>query len=1036
MNLKNLPSGKKKEISFIFIISLALFLLLFISFNSLSNNFTNSLGKDQKLEMDQFSVWVNNSDYYIKAKPHTTFGGYVYVDVINRMSSGYYNIVFGFDNITIPAEIAWQNETINKLGKEKKEWKEYGSKKFKKTKYKDKTLRDKDTPIAHYLKDIYLEQNKLLKLRFLVPPSEKGYNSKYNIAFYPSSYKQNLDKAYDDSNFFELDPWVKYGDNDIFLIYSDDGETDLTYRNGSLGDSWSGEGVFSADGDSVFIDIVKHPFESWSAIAYQMPTATNDSHVIFWDGEKLYNDNELFNTGVSISSGSYLAVEFESQSGDLHAIYRNYGAGNITLEKYNGTGWNYESAFDTDQTVEDLSLYSNPIKDELIILYTDSSDDLWAVVWNGTAFDSGTEISTNLDTNGFRKKYDGDFYQDGSYFLGATSNDETDNDFKYFNWNGSNWTTRYSSVSSTYGDVEYINILASEVTNVMYGFFGIKFAEAGIFTFNETNDMSNITNIGGISSSSTRFNGDIGYYDDGTKPFFIWGDSSNGYYRNGSFSASNVVFTSANLDNCRADYTRDNYKTIVASCAFSGFPEKSYTYIINTTDWVVSETESQASNLESRFAHDIQINEYINIQPIMNASRLYSETDTFSSPLQGFCNSTGENNDDLSYYYEVFKDDKLYWKSSFSNYTGDAVIEGTIKNVTYMQDADQLFVEGNYTYVTSRTVDSLTIINTVDKSNPVIEGFYANSTSLNNAQGIIVRDDIAYIAADTSDAITILNVSDKNNPTQISSLVNITYLDGAFGVDLKEDYLFVASNNSDSLTILNVSDVSNPNIIGAVKDSADLNGATEVIARGDYAYIAAKNNRGLTILNISDKTDPTVYSTFVNTTSMGVLKDVAIQGDYAYMSATIDNFFVILNITNKSNPYQVAAISDATAYDNPNGIEVRGNFVYSTSRDDDSLIITNVTDKSNPAKIKTLKDTNLLNGAMGVSVYGSYAYIVGANYDGLTIVNIANGFQEGNEINVMDITPQELIEMENGTWKLSCQSHDSTLWSDVLNSSV
>ena len=157
---------------------------------------------------NQFSVWAETDDFLIKATPHTTYGGYVYVDIVNKMASDDYNIVWGFENLTIPGDVQYNNGT---------DWVMY-DKQFSKDKYKNKETGEKDKD-GWYLDEITLTQNVPLTLRFLVPEPEAGTpQQKYDIGFYPSSYGKKIDDAVTAGEYYVLDPWIEYGDNDFVLL--------------------------------------------------------------------------------------------------------------------------------------------------------------------------------------------------------------------------------------------------------------------------------------------------------------------------------------------------------------------------------------------------------------------------------------------------------------------------------------------------------------------------------------------------------------------------------------------------------------------------------------------------------------------------------------------------------------------------------------------------------------------------------------------------------------------------------------------------
>jgi len=440
----------------------------------------------------------------------------------------------------------------------------------------------------------------------------------------------------------------------------------------------------------------------------------------------------------------------------------------------------------------------------------------------------------------------------------------------------------------------------------------------------------------------------------------------------------------------------------------------------------------------SEYAVDTSLRPYLNITysltnlaPITNTSRLYSENNYTNASLEGYCNATDINGDNVSYFYEWYLDGELYSFGSFSNYTGDIVQVSSFVNSSSLWTTSSVFVSGGYAYVTADVNNSLTIINISDKDNPIQIGWITN-TSLNGAYDVSVSGNYAFVVASANDSLTIINVSDKTSPTQIGYITNQSSMDLPYSVYVLGDYAYMTAWNNDALTIINVSDKTSPTQTGSLTNATSLSSAINIHVIGDYAYVASYDGNSLTVINISDKTNPTQIGYISNASSLDNILGIYVSGDYAYGATSTNDSLTIIDISDKTNPTQTSSLSNSSSLDDARSVYVSGDYAFVTSFNDDALTIINVSDKSNPTQIGFLKNTSSLNQAQSVYISGNYAFVASYVDKTLTILDIGNGFTEGIEININNITENEITA---GTWILSCRASDDTYFSDWLNSS-
>ena len=127
----------------------------------------------------------------------------------------------------------------------------------------------------------------------------------------------------------------------------------------------------------------------------------------------------------------------------------------------------------------------------------------------------------------------------------------------------------------------------------------------------------------------------------------------------------------------------------------------------------------------------------------------------------------------------------------------DITLVGVIKGAgapNYLSGTNDVYVSGNYAYVSSYNDGSLTIINISNPSKPAIKGFIKGFGAPN-------------------------------------------YLDGVWGVKVVGSYAYVCSANDHALSIIDISDPSNPALKGVVKGAGSpnyLSGAADVFVRNNY----------------------------------------------------------------------------------------------------------------------------------------------------------------------------------------------------------
>ncbi|WP_404307435.1 LamG-like jellyroll fold domain-containing protein [Neorhodopirellula lusitana] len=190
-----------------------------------------------------------------------------------------------------------------------------------------------------------------------------------------------------------------------------DGSTnynDLTYRTWD-GSTWSSQQTLvlpynpSAETDVNFTSIASDATSD--RIAIGAVAGGEESQVVFavWDGSA-WGNQTVGSLTASTGSSSVAAVGFESQSGDLLAVYSEAA----TTPRYQtwtaGGGWSGELSLpDIGASASTMMLVSDPVTNSLMLAAQDSDSDLHYIEWDGTAWGVDNELSTDTaETNQLR----------------------------------------------------------------------------------------------------------------------------------------------------------------------------------------------------------------------------------------------------------------------------------------------------------------------------------------------------------------------------------------------------------------------------------------------------------------------------------------------------------------------------------------------------------------------------------------------------------------------------------------------------------
>ncbi len=314
-------------------------------------------------------------------------------------------------------------------------------------------------------------------------------------------------------------------------------------------------------------------------------------------------------------------------------------------------------------------------------------------------------------------------------------------------------------------------------------------------------------------------------------------------------------------------------------------------------------------------------------------------------------------------------------------------------NNGWLYDSNDIFVSGNYVYVTGKAVSafnpptSLLIIDTSDKINPFIKG----KTTFGgfSVGGLNIGNNLAYYPcsnymscwSDSCRRINIINISNPMSPSQISYVpLQINKSAGYFNPHLvvKNNHAYALgyihySDGRDvsQIDILDVSDYGNPLLKGILTGS---NFHTlGIFVEGNYAYVIDDKDKKLILIDVSNPNNPQIRNS-INLDSTRDIKMFFVKGNYVYVVEdhySGKNFVSIVDVSNPNNP--LIKIKKEFDLGYVNDIYVKDNKLYVFSNSN-KLTIIDVSNPSNPTIIGSRSE--LANSASIIFVQDDYIYIL------------------------------------------------------------
>jgi hypothetical protein len=335
-----------------------------------------------------------------------------------------------------------------------------------------------------------------------------------------------------------------------------------------------------------------------------------------------------------------------------------------------------------------------------------------------------------------------------------------------------------------------------------------------------------------------------------------------------------------------------------------------------------------------------------------------------------------------------------------------------------LSNPSDVYVSGNYAYVTSYDNDALEIVDISDPANPVHLSSLSDGAGevlLSGPSGVFVSGNYAYITG--AEGLEIVDVSNPAVPVHAGSISPGNWDDDPLHYWSSPSDVFVSGNSAyvisdSSFAIIDISNPTNPVIKGGLRPRYPRG----IYVSDNYAYLAKVKEQSspaktLEIIDVSNPTYPIVTGG-VNQPQMG---SVYVAGNNAYL--TSGNSLEIFDISDPMNPVHKSSVTTGSIITNGHGtrVYIYGNYAYVVSYANNAIEIVDVSDPSNPVHKGSIQNGEggaLLNGPLSIFVNQDFAYVVGDS-NALEIIDL--GTVTATDVNV--VSPTQITGTFNFTNK-------------------
>lgn len=219
-------------------------------------------------------------------------------------------------------------------------------------------------------------------------------------------------------------------------------------------------------------------------------------------------------------------LAYEQVSGDSLLVYRSGSAAAPRYRTRAAAGWSAEANMTTTLTGTPsfVDLFSDPASNEIIVVYLDANSDIYASVWDGSAFGNGVVLETGASgSTGWR--FGGAYLADGTCMVAWAKSGSPSPRCRI--WSGSAWGAE-AAVTSVGSNVNSVRLASDPAGSCVF-----------LMALDASSHLNLVrwdgsewgTPVEAETSAADPSNHvfDIAYEPDGTKALAVWAHGSTPY---------------------------------------------------------------------------------------------------------------------------------------------------------------------------------------------------------------------------------------------------------------------------------------------------------------------------------------------------------------------------------------------------------------------------------------------------------------------------------------------------------------------------
>lgn len=179
---------------------------------------------------------------------------------------------------------------------------------------------------------------------------------------------------------------------DLLAVACDAGDAVYSIWNGT---SWSSPTALALTNpnDCEFVQMASDPISDEIIVVFRHAIASaNDFEAFVWNGSSFGNAAQFGELAQSAHEG--MAVAYEESGGQAIVAVSNGAATTLLYNIWNGTSWSGTATEALGDHIEWASLKADVGTDRLAFCYVDNDGDLGVLIWDGSAWNTFTELDT------------------------------------------------------------------------------------------------------------------------------------------------------------------------------------------------------------------------------------------------------------------------------------------------------------------------------------------------------------------------------------------------------------------------------------------------------------------------------------------------------------------------------------------------------------------------------------------------------------------------------------------------------------------